>query len=314
MGQLNMDSMDVVSLLRKPATLKGVPVKETDMFKDLSGLDLSEQRANAYICSLHNYLERSGAQAAAEKILLVFRIHPLVAVRTIETSSLAADMRTLSYAFKLLISVARGDYGFQWEDVILNDHKVRYLIMLIEAIFQNSVCETFDVRDVILEYVCRRERAIHESGNPKWIRVLTNKNVQEIITHIPENQQIELINWFWNKHLYTFCKYRKTDTFNARKVAAMLEVLPEGALWRHLENAEKEKLSDEEEEKFPNRELAMAEREREEIANFIRSVVVDEEGHHIEYVEQVLGKTDFYKKLEALLGPGFRKEYDRRKR
>lgn len=271
-----MDSKEILSLLREPVMLNGVPVKETTMFRDLSDLNLSEQRANDYICSLHKYLLKKGTRAAAEKILLVFRIHPLVAVRAIETSSLIIDIESLSYALKplfLAISDESNDlrlsgYNLHREEIILNDHLVRYLIMLIEASFQNSICEVFDEANRILSYVRDRDHKLYKSGNTKRIQCLTNKNVKEIVTHIPENRQIDLINWFWRHHLYVFRKYGKTDTYDGRKVAAMLEVLPEGALWRNLENAEKGDLS--------HREQARTGRERKGIADFIRSVVVED--------------------------------------
>lgn len=170
--------------------------------------------------------------------------------------------------------------------------------LLIEAAYQNSVCDIYDMKDMFLSYAIQQDSKLHEKGiKPKYLNAY---NIRHIITHIPDNRQIEFINWFWERHCHVVKKYRKRDSFAGRRVAIMMSSLQESALWKHLENAEIQELSD--------RELRSLGKERQLIQAFIANVF--EEGMHMQYVKIVLGKDNFYEKLHVLMGKSYVDAYD----
>ena len=286
-----MEQMEIISLLQ------GEPkIKNTPMFKAFSDMNLSDQYISDFSNSLHNYKLKAGEHETQKKILDIFRINPLVAVKIMESCSVNAE--ELVYAFKIIFKAISGDLMWKLGEnqVILNKHKVPYMALFIEAAYQNSVCDIYDTKEKFLEYAVLRDGKLHEKGiRAKYFNAY---NVRHIMRHIPENRQIEFINWFWDRHCHAAAKYGKAESFAGGRVRIMMGELKEGSLWRHLENVGGQELS--------RRERMSMQCERDGIRHFIEKVV--SEGRHVEYVRVVLGNDKFYEKLEALMGEKYARE------
>lgn len=77
-----MEQMEIISLLQ------GEPkIKNTPMFKAFSDMNLSDQYISDFSNSLHNYKLKAGEHETQKKILDIFRINPLVAVKIMESCS-----------------------------------------------------------------------------------------------------------------------------------------------------------------------------------------------------------------------------------
>ena len=141
--QGNMENFDVISILKEEVRIKGIPIKESEMFKTLSDMNVPEQYIDDYSNSLHNLLKAKGIDEAERKILTIFRINPLVAIRIIESCSIQQYINELSYAIKPVFSVIRegGHYfdDLSFDKMVLNKNKVPYVTLLIEAVFQKSM-------------------------------------------------------------------------------------------------------------------------------------------------------------------------------
>lgn len=288
-----MNDRDIIDLLRGEAK-----VKNTQIFTVFSNMNVSDQVISDFSNGLHNYKLKAGDNEAQKKILDIFRINPFVAIRIMETCSL--DVEELVYAFKIVfLSLDTKKYdGWNNEvlpedQVILNPHIVPYMSLLIEAAYQNSVCDVYVSKDMFLEYAMEQDLALHRKGGKS--KYLNSYNIKHILSHIPDNRQIEFINWFWDRHCYAVSAYGKTETYAGRKVAIMMNELVDGALWRHLESLDQDKLSTE--------EIQMMNKEKEGIQRFIKNAY--EEEHHVNYVQVILGRENFYDKLCYLMGNGY---------
>ena len=291
-----MEHYDVISNLHEE-----IPIKKSEMFKVLSDMNVSDQYDSDYSNTLHNLLKIKGIDEASKKVLTVFRINPLVAVKIIESCSLVENIDELAYSIKPLFSAVRNDGEVNSDLILLNKNKVPYVTLLIEAVFQTSIGESsiWDP-DMFLKYAQEEDAKLH--NNRTKAKYLNAYNIRHIFTHIPENRQIEFINWFWDKHCYAAAHYGKLETFSGGRVKVMMSELHEGSLWQHLENVSESELSENERERV--------EKEREEIKKFLSSVV--SEGRHTQYVKIVIGKDNFYEKLRVLMGDDFVVEYDKR--
>lgn len=281
--------------------IKGVPIVDSEMFKTLSDMNVADQSVSDYSNSLHNVLKNKGRVEATRKVLTIFRINPLVAVRMIENCALIEETKLFSYyTMHVLFSAVKNEDHTDYRGVLINKNKVPYVTLLIEASYQQSMqCCYWNPGD-FLKYALKEDEKLH--NNHKKVKYLNAYNIRHIIKHIPENRQIEFINWFWDRHCYAVLNYGKTETFSSRRVKVMINELHEGSLWQHLENVIVSELSEKERERV--------EKERNEIKKFISSVV--SEGRHTQYVRIVIGKDNFYEKLRALMGDGFVTEYDRK--
>ncbi len=295
-----MEQEDVISTLNEEILIKGVPIEKSDMFTILSDMNVSDQYVSDYSNSLHNFLKIKGIDETEKKILTVFRINPLVAVKIIESCSLVENIDGLAYSIKPLFSAVRNDGFINSDSVLLNKKKVPYVTLLIEAVFQTSIGESnIWGPDMFLRYAQDQDAKLHKNGIKA--KYLNAYNIRHILTNIPENRQIELINWFWDKHCYAALRYRKVETFSSGRVKVMMSEIAEGSLWQHLENVNESDLSE--------IELKRVIKEREELKRFISSVV--SEGRHTQYVRVAIGEERFYEKLQVLMGEGFALEYDK---
>lgn len=299
-----MENLDVIRVLNEDVQIKGVSIKESEMFKTLSDMNVSEQYINDYSNSLHNLLKVKGIDEAEKKVLTIFRINPLVAIRIIESCSIVKDIDQLSFAIKPVFSVIREGGGCYYRDLsfekmVLNN-KVSFVTLLIEAVYQKSMIATnWQPRD-FLKYAQEQDQKLHKQGRkPKFLNAY---NIKHIFSHIPDNRQIELVNWFWDKHCYSAKEFYKKESFAGTRVHIMLSILPEGAMWQHLENASMQQLSKREQDSLTN--------ELEEIKHFVEAVFA--EGRHLQYIKQILGNENFYDKLTQLMGNDYnRAKYDR---
>lgn len=295
-----MEQQEVIWSLHEKIIINGEPIEKSEMFMTLSDMNVSDQDVSDYSNSLHNLLKIKGRTEAARKILTIFRINPLVAVRIIESCSLAEDFDDLVYSVKALFSAVRNDSYVNSDLVLLNRNKSPYVALLIEAVYESSFSESNTWQpDMFLEYAQEEDKRLHR--NNRKSKYLNEYNIKHILTHIPENCQIEFINWFWDKHCYAAKMYGKSETFAGNRVKIMMRELAEGSLWQHLENDSKSILSEIEKKRV--------EKERAEIQKFIRSVI--SEGRHTQYVKTVIGRANFYDKLQALMGDDFITEYDK---
>ena len=294
-----MDNNDVLSVLNEKTLIKGVPIEKSEMCRVLSDMNVSDQYVSDYSNSFHNFLRNKGVDEAEKKVLTIFRINPLAAVKIIESCSLAEKIDELGYSIKILYYAIKNDGMINPDGVLLNKNKVPYVTLLIEAVFQTSISELrVAYPDMLLKYAQEEDVKLHKNRiKPKYLNAY---NIRHMLTHIPENRQIELINWFWDKHCYAVTHYGKQETFSGGRVDIMMKELFEGSLWQHLENTNKSKLSETERERIN--------RERDEIKRFISSVV--SEGRHTQYVKIVIGSDNFYEKLRVLMGDKFAAEYD----
>ena len=90
-----MDQRDLISILQ------GEPkVKSTPIFTALTDMNVPDQVISDFSNSLHNYKLKAGDTETQKKILDIFRINPLVAIRIMDSCSL--DVEELVYAFKFL--------------------------------------------------------------------------------------------------------------------------------------------------------------------------------------------------------------------
>ncbi len=294
-----MNNNNVISTLLKEILVKGVPIEKSEMFKTLSDMNVSDQYISDYSNGLHNLLKIRGAEEAIEKVLTIFRINPLVAVRIIESCSLVDDIDVLAYSIKPLFYAVQKHGIIDSQLVLLNKNKGPYLTLLIEAVFQRSIGES-DLWDpaIFIKYAQEEDVKLHDKG--KRAKYLNAYNIRHILTHIPEERQIEFINWFWDQHCYAAKKYGKVESFSGSRVKVMMGQLSEGSIWQHLENVDESKLS--------SREIERVEKERAEIIKFIDAVF--QEGRHMQYVKIILGKDSFYEKLKALMGDSYVESYN----
>ncbi len=295
-----MDNHDIVSTLHEEILIKGVPIEKSEMFKTLSDMNVSDQDISDYSNSLHNLLKAKGTDETVKKIITIFRINPLVAVRIIESCSLVDEIDNLAYSIKPLFSAVRNDGHVNSDLVLLNRKQAPYVALLIEAVFQRSFGESgwWDP-DMFLKYAQEEDKKLYTQGTKA--KYLNSYNIRHILTHIPDNRQIELINWFWDKHCYAASNHGIKESFTGGRVKAMIDELAEGSLWHHLENVNESDLSE--------RELARLEKEKEGIKHFIESVL--SEGRHLQFIQKILGRDNFYDKLQVLLGDGFGEKYDK---
>ncbi len=292
-----MDSQALRSIFEEKVRIKGVPIEDTEMFKTLSDMNVSDQDISDYSNSLHNLLSKKGVDEATRKVLTIFRINPLVAVKIIESCSLVNEIQDLAVVFEYLFR------GVGYSDPrVLNKHKIPYSTLFIEAMYQNSIKESglWADKNSFLKQLRELDSNVHSKG--KKGKFLNLYNIRHILTHIPDNRQIEFINWFWDKHCYAASKYQKPEKYYSSRVAVMMSELAEGSLWHHLENVNESDLSE--------RELARLEKEKEGIKHFIESVL--SEGRHLQYIQKILGRDNFSDKLQVLLGDGFGEKYDKR--
>lgn len=298
-----MNDYDVISALREDIFIKGVPIKESDMFKTLSDMNVSEQYVSDYSNGLHNLMKIKGKDEAERKILVIFRINPLVAVRIIESCQIVEDIEQLAYSIKLLFSVLQEDGYYvdpeaNKKTMILNN-RVPYVALLIEAVFQRSIGDsTYWDPDMFLRFAQSEDLKLYKKGIKT--KYLNAYNIRHILGHIPENRQIEFINWFWDKHYYASQKFGKKETFASGRVRLMMHEITEGSIWQHLENEDKQELSEREQERL--------EKEKDGIRSFIRTVI--SEGRHLEFIKRILGESNFYEKLTVLMGDGITETYD----
>ena len=290
------NSEDVISILNKEIVIKGSPIKDTEMFKILSDMNVSDQYINDYSNSLHRLLKARGREEAEEKILAVFRINPLAAVRIIESCSIIEDMDKLAYSIKPIFDSIMHNYE-SFPGMVLNINRVPYVTLLIEAVFQQSMEESYQWDpNRFLEYALEEDSKLYKRGiKAKYCNAY---NIRHILRHIPENRQIEFINWFWDRHCYAAAKFGKAETFAGTRVRIMMDELVEGSLWNHLENSCG----------LSQREKNRQEKESDEIKHFISEVIY--EGRHLQYISRILGKDHFYDKLKALVGDDYCKQYD----
>jgi hypothetical protein len=283
------------------ARLKGEPrIKNTPMFSVLSDMNVSNQVLSDYSNSLHNYKLKAGEYETQKRLLDIFRINPLAAVKIMESCSI--DAVEMGYVFKLLGYYVCGEQNSRrdqdWPDepddrVVLNEHPIPYVVLAIEAAFQNSV-KDYGMPGLFLTYAAEKDRERYEKygTRPKY---LNDYNIRHILLNIPDNRQIEFINWFWKSHCFIAKNYEKPGSLDAHRTSVLLGMMPDGFLWRHLENARKQELSP--------REQQRNEQEKDQICDFIRNVY--EEGRHPEYVKKILGEDHFEEKLKELMGEAF---------
>ena len=281
--------IDVIQYLQQEINIQNAP-----HYAMISNRNLTESQMTEISHSLHNMIGVYGEELALKKVLDLYRVNPLLAVKTMERCVLNRYAKEVAYGMKLLFdATTRGEkqekyFGLR-QPVILNK-SVDYMILLIEASFQNSVCDLLDAKEIFLRYVKDEDYRAHQTG--EQTKYLVENNIRHIFKHIPENRQIELINWFWAMHCYAVKNYRKKDTYASRRVAFMMKEMTDSCLWKHLENRDKTELSDEERRRVG--------KEAYEIARFLDLTI--DEGNHLEYVERVLGKDDLDEKLTVLLG------------
>lgn len=298
-----MKSNEVTAILHEDIVINGKPIQESEMFKTLADMNVSEQYISDYSNGLHNLLRIKGKKEAERKIIVIFRINPLVAVKIIESCQLVDEIDELGYAIKPLFSVLRKDGYFcppeESGKIILNNNRIPYITLLIEAVFQKSIgASTYWKPDRFLEYAQSEDLKLHKKG--VRVKHFNAYNTCHILSHIPENRQIELINWFWDKHCYVARTYGKVESFASVRVRIIMEEIKEGSIWQHLENEEKQELSESEQESL--------EKEKAGIRSFIEAVI--SEGRHLQYIKKILGERDFYEKLTALMGNDIRAIYD----
>lgn len=270
-----------------------IGIRESKQYPDISRMDMSEEEMSQYSHVIHRLKDKQGADFALQKTLDVYRVNPLLGVKVMETSFMNGGAEDIVYGLKVLYTavVQHNDVNNGGHMVILNG-MVPYTILLIEAAYQNSVCDIWDTKDVFLSYAKDEDYASHQRGDKP--RFLNRYNIRHILKHIPDNRQIEFINWFWDKHCYAVHNYGKIETYAGRRVEIMMSELRDSCLWKHLENKDSLETSDR------NQEYEWKVRERWEICRFIDNTI--QEGRHVQYIEIILGEENFYDKLRVLMG------------
>lgn len=276
-----------------------IRVKESKQYADISDMNMTESQMEKYSHSLHNLMEQRGEEFALKKILDVYRVNPLLAVKAMESCRLNSKAEEIVLGMKLLFDAVRrrNDLNNGGQLVVLNA-MIPYTILLIEAAYQNSVSDVWDTKEVFLSYAKDQDYEAHQ--RKQKTRFLNGYNIRHLLKHIPENRQIELINWFWEKHCYAVrvhCK--KQETYSGRRVSMMMDELTDSCLWKHLENMDSTEISE--------RERENKGRERYQIQRFIENTI--DEGMHLQYIKIILGEDHFDEKLRVLVNEDYAEKF-----
>jgi len=271
-------------------------IVNTPLLDAFSVMDPDADFFKIFSAHIDNSITQNGIEFTLRKVVDVYRINPLAGTRLLLVNTLNQYREDILYCFKTIFnSIQEPNYrGEGTQPIILNKHKGPYLALFIEAAYilgEYSYAETF------LRYAKQLDEQLYK--NRQKSKYLNRYNIEHIFRNIPPNGRIELINWFWEQHMYAFIHFRKKHTYAASRVSIMMELLKGNALWKHLENMDETRMSE--------TEIRQVTRERNSIKAFVETVI--QEGNHLDFVEIVLGRDSLYEKLMNLSGPDYVRRY-----
>lgn len=275
-----------------------IGIVNSQQYAVIANKDISAEQTAVLSHSIHRLLEQRGEKAAFQKVLDIMRVNPLLAVRILESCSLCVYRQEICEASELLMEAI----GQQNCNVILNE-EMPFIILLIEAGYQDLL-EQEMIGEFLLQQVKKVDKKRHQWNSKCKKRQqplhLTADNIRHIFNNIPARRQIELINWFWRQHCYAVSHLGKDETYSSRRVNIMLREMKDACLWKHLENTSTTQLSETERQQVA--------RERAHIKEFAENVL--RERMHLPYLEIILGKDDFRRKLVDIIGSDCMHYYD----
>lgn len=275
-----------------------IGIVNSKQYAMIANKDISAEQTAVLSHSIHRLLEQRGEKPAFQKVLDIMRVNPLLAFRILESCSLCVYRQEIYRAVQILIDAT----GQQDKNVLLND-ELPFVILLIEAGYQDLL-EQEMIGEYILQQVKKVDKKRHQ-WNSKCKKhqqplYLTADNIRHIFNNIPARRQIELINWFWRQHCHAVSNFGKDETYSSRHVNIMLREMKDACLWKHLENTNTAQLSETERQQVA--------RERAHIKEFAENVL--RERMHLPYLEIILGKDDFRRKLVDIIGSDCLHYYD----
>lgn len=235
-----------------------------------------------FIGCLADCKEKQGEAVAMEKLVALYRVNPMVATKALVEVGLYHYKEDVLSAFKMIFNsiMERQHRAEGGQSIILNHDKSSYMALFIEAAYLLDDDSMYV--PVFLNYAFEQDR-----NNQKSF-YLKPYNIKHIFNAISAKHKIDLLNWFWDKHMYVHNKYGKNQTYASRQVEVMVKQLEENSLLKNCIQSHQTK-------------------EQQGMITFLENVI--KEGNYIEFVELVLGRDHLEEKLQSVLSQNFVRMY-----